>query len=81
MENNTGERIKRVIVEHLGVEASIVTDSAKLVEDLGADSLDSLDLVLAVNEEFGTHIPAEKLPDIHTVKQLQALVEAAISST
>jgi len=79
-DNSISERIKQVIVEHLGVEEDSVTDDALLVEDLGADSLDSLDLVLAVNEEFDTHIPADKLPEIQTVKQLVEMVDAAIAS-
>jgi len=69
------QRMKTVICEHLGVEASQVTESASLVEDLGADSLDALDLLMAVNEEFGTRIPAEKLPEILTVQDMINEVE------
>ncbi len=77
--NRVDERIRRVIVEHLGVEENQVTDDASFADDLGADSLDALDLLMAVNEEFGTRIPAEKLPEIHTVKQMVEAVEAAIA--
>ena len=76
---NVEERIKEVIVEHLGVEESQVTDNALFADDLGADSLDALDLLMAVNEEFGTHIPTDKLSDIHTVKQMIETVEKALS--
>jgi acyl carrier protein len=57
-------RSKKVVVEHLGVEESQVTDHANLIDDLGADSLDTVELVMAFEEEFGLEIPddtAEKL--------------------
>lgn len=58
------ERIKDIIVEQLGVNADQVTPGAKLMEDLGADSLDAVELVMAIEEEFGIEVPddeAEKL--------------------
>jgi acyl carrier protein len=64
------DQLKTVIREHLGVEESQVIESARFIEDLGADSLDALDLLMAVNEEFGTRIPAEQLTDILTVKDM-----------
>ena len=53
------ERVKEIIVEQLGVEAGQVTESAKFVEDLGADSLDTVELVMALEEEFSLEIPDE----------------------
>ena len=48
-----GERVKMIVVEHLGVEPEKVVDSASFIDDLGADSLDTVDLVMAFEEEFG----------------------------
>ena len=61
------ERVKNIIVEQLGVEESQVTDSAKFVEDLGADSLDTVELVMALEEEFSIEIPDEDAEKITTV--------------
>jgi acyl carrier protein len=61
------ERVKNIIVEQLGVEESQVTDSAKFVEDLGADSLDTVELVMALEEEFSIEIPDEDAEKIATV--------------
>lgn len=76
--NDIEGKLKQVISEHLGVDESRVTDSASFVDDLDTDSLDALDLLMAINEEFGTRIPAEKLSDIHTVRQMIDEVKAAI---
>ena len=73
--SNVDGRVKAVIVEHLGVAADQVANDAKFADDLGADSLDALDLLMAINEEFGIRIPAEQLPDIHTVKQMVDIVK------
>jgi acyl carrier protein len=61
------ERVKNIIVEQLGVEESQVTDSAKFIEDLGADSLDTVELVMALEEEFSIEIPDEDAEKITTV--------------
>ena len=61
------ERVKEIIVEQLGVEASQVTDNAKFVEDLGADSLDTVELVMALEEEFSLEIPDEDAEKIVAV--------------
>ena len=61
------ERVKEIIVEQLGVEASQVTDRAKFVEDLGADSLDTVELVMALEEEFSIEIPDEDAEKILSV--------------
>ena len=65
-EKSTEQRVKDIIVEQLGVNADQVTPDAKFIEDLGADSLDTVELVMALEEEFGHEIPdeeAEKLRD------------------
>jgi len=60
-------RVKEIIVEQLGVEAGQVTDRAKFVEDLGADSLDTVELVMALEEEFSIEIPDEDAEKILAV--------------
>jgi acyl carrier protein len=61
------ERVKEIIVEQLGVEASQVTERAKFVDDLGADSLDTVELVMALEEEFSIEIPDEEAEKILSV--------------
>jgi len=61
-------RVKNVVVEQLGVEESEVTNAASFVDDLGADSLDTVELVMALEEEFGTEIPDEEAEKITTVQ-------------
>jgi acyl carrier protein len=61
------ERVKEIIVEQLGVEANQVTERAKFVEDLGADSLDTVELVMALEEEFSLEIPDEDAEKITSV--------------
>ncbi len=61
-------RVKSVVVEQLGVEESEVTNAASCVDDLGADSLDTVELVMALEEEFGTEIPDEEAEKITTVQ-------------
>lgn len=61
------EKVKELIVEQLGVEASQVTEQAKFVEDLGADSLDTVELVMALEEEFSIEIPDEDAEKILAV--------------
>jgi acyl carrier protein len=57
--SDTAERVKKIVVEHLGVEAEKVTEDASFIDDLGADSLDIVELVMAFEEEFGVDIPDE----------------------
>jgi acyl carrier protein len=61
------EKIRRIIVDQLGVEESEVTEEASFVDDLGADSLDTVELVMALEEEFGIEIPDEDAEKIITV--------------
>ncbi len=62
------EKVKKIIVDQLGVEAAEVTPEASFIEDLGADSLDTVELVMALEEEFGIEIPDEEAEKIATVK-------------
>ena len=61
------DRVKKIIVDQLGVEEDLVTPEASFVDDLGADSLDTVELVMALEEEFGVEIPDEDAEKIATV--------------
>ena len=63
------DRVKKVIMEQLGVKEEQITDNASFVDDLGADSLDTVELVMALEEEFKTEIPDEEAEKITTVQQ------------
>lgn len=63
------ERVKKIIIEQLGVKEEQVTTNASFVNDLGADSLDTVELVMALEEEFGTEIPDTDAEKITTVKE------------
>ena len=62
------ERVKKIVAEQLGVKEEDVSESASFVEDLGADSLDTVELVMALEEEFETEIPDEEAEEITTVR-------------
>jgi acyl carrier protein len=66
--SETADRVKKIVVEHLGVEAEKVTEEASFIDDLGADSLDIVELVMAFEEEFGVEIPDDAAEKITTVK-------------
>ena len=61
-------KVKKIVVDHLGVDESKVTPEAKFIDDLGADSLDTVELVMAFEEEFGTEIPDDAAETIVTVQ-------------
>ena len=61
------ERVKKIVVEHLGVEEDKVSEKASFIDDLGADSLDTVELVMAFEEEFGVEIPDDAAEKILTV--------------
>ena len=69
-------RIKKVITNHLGVSEEKVTENAKFIEDLGADSLDQVELVMAFEEEFKCEIPDEAAEKIVTVKDAVELIKS-----
>ncbi|MBN8530698.1 MAG: acyl carrier protein [Alphaproteobacteria bacterium] len=73
---DTLERVKKIVVEHLGVEESKVTAQASFIDDLGADSLDTVELVMAFEEEFGCEIPDEAAEKIQTVGDAVKFIEA-----
>ncbi|MDD3593225.1 MAG: acyl carrier protein [Candidatus Gastranaerophilales bacterium] len=74
--SNTLERVKKVVVEQLSVDESQVVESASFTADLGADSLDTVELVMAFEEEFGCEIPDEDAEKIQTVKDAVDYIES-----
>lgn len=70
------EKLKEMIAENLGVDAADVTETSNFKEDLGADSLDLFELVMAMEEEFGVEIPTEDLEKIATVGDVIEYIEA-----
>ena len=69
------DRVKKIIVDQLGVEEETVTPEASFVDDLGADSLDTVELVMALEEEFGIEIPDEDAEKITRVKEATGYIE------
>ena len=65
--SDVAERVKKIVIEHLSVEPDKVTESASFIEDLGADSLDTVELVMAFEEEFNVEIPDDAAETIVTV--------------
>ena len=66
--SDVSDRVKKIVVDHLGVDEAKVTDSASFIDDLGADSLDTVELVMAFEEEFGVEIPDDAAEKILTIK-------------
>lgn len=69
------EKIKELVAENLGVDVSAITEKSSFKEDLGADSLDLFEMVMALEEEFGVEIPTEDLEKITTVGEVAAYIE------
>ena len=65
---NTEEQVKKIVVNHLGIEESKVTPGSKFIDDLGADSLDTVELVMAFEDKFGIEIPDDAAETILTVQ-------------
>lgn len=65
--SDVAERVKKIVIEHLGAEEEKVVEAASFIEDLGADSLDTVELVMAFEEEFGVEIPDDAAEKIVTV--------------
>ncbi len=73
--SDIADKIKRIVVEHLGVDEAKVTPEASLIDDLGADSLDTVELVMAFEEEFDVEIPEDAAEKIATVKDAIDYIE------
>ena len=73
--SDVGERVKKIVIEHLGVDEAKVVDGASFIDDLGADSLDTVELVMAFEEEFGCEIPDDAAEKILSVKDAIDYIE------
>jgi len=76
MASSIEEKVKQIIVEQLGVDEAEVTPTASFIDDLGADSLDTVELVMALEEGFGIEIPDEDAEKITTVKDALTYIES-----
>ncbi len=75
--SDTADRVKKIVIEHLGVEETKVTEGASFIDDLGADSLDTVELVMAFEEEFDCEIPDDAAEKILTVKDAISFIDAS----
>jgi len=75
--SDTAERVKKIVIEHLGVDEAKVSNEASFIDDLGADSLDTVELVMAFEEEFNIEIPDDAAEKILTVKDAISFIDAA----
>jgi acyl carrier protein len=73
--SDIADRVKKIVVDHLNVDEVKVADSASFIDDLGADSLDTVELVMAFEEEFGIEIPDDAAEKIVTVKDAVSFIE------
>ncbi len=80
MASDTFERVKKIIVDQLGVDETEVTQEASITDDLGADSLDQVELVMAFETEFGIDIPDEEAEKIKTVGDAITKIDASSSA-
>ncbi len=74
--SDVADRVKKIVLEHLGVDESKVVEGASFIDDLGADSLDTVELVMAFEEEFGCEIPDDDAEKIMTIKNAIDFIEA-----
>ena len=73
--SDVADRVKKIVLEHLGVDEAKVVEGASFIDDLGADSLDTVELVMAFEEEFGVEIPDDAAERILTVKDAVSFLE------
>ena len=74
--SDIADKVKKIVIEHLGVDEDKVTDTASFIDDLGADSLDTVELVMAFEEEFGIEIPDDAAEKIQTVQDAITFISA-----
>ncbi len=75
MSSDIAERVKKIVAEHFGVDDSKVTDDASFIDDLGADSLDPIELAMDFEDEFGCEIPEDAAEKFMTVKDIVDFIE------
>ena len=73
--SDVADRVKKIVLEHLGVDEDKVVENASFIDDLGADSLDTVELVMAFEEEFGIEIPDDAAEKILTIKDAIDFIE------
>ena len=76
MSNDVKPKIKKIVADHLGIEEEKVTEESSFIDDLGADSLDTVELVMAFEEEFGCEIPDDAAEKIMTVQDAVTFIES-----
>ncbi|HBR62065.1 acyl carrier protein [Paracoccaceae bacterium] len=76
--SDISDRVRKIVVEHLGVEEDKVVDNASFIDDLGADSLDTVELVMAFEEEFGIEIPDDAAEAIQTFSDAVNFINEAV---
>ena len=78
--SDTADRVQKIVVEHLGVEADKVTQEASFIDDLGADSLDIVELVMEFEDEFETNIPDDQAEKIQNIGQAIDFIKANMNT-
>ena len=81
MQASIESKVKEIIVEHLEIDEEKVIPEASFADDLDLDSLDAMDVLMAINEEFKIHIPPEKMDQIQTVQDMIAAVQLSLIRT
>ena len=79
--SDVADRVKKIVLDHLGVEQDKVVENASFIDDLGADSLDTVELVMAFEEEFGCEIPDDAAEKIMTIKDAIEFIESIKSKS
>ena len=74
--SDVADRVKKIVIEHLGIDEDKVIEAANFIEDLGADSLDTVELVMAFEEEFGCEIPDDAAENISIIKNAIDFIES-----
>ena len=77
MSDDISSKVKKIVADHLGIDEAKVTDESSFIDDLGADSLDTVELVMAFEEEFEIEIPDDAAEKIQTIKDAIDFIEAA----
>ena len=77
MSDEISSKIKKIVADHLGIDVAKIEDESSFIDDLGADSLDTVELVMAFEEEFGIEIPDEEAEKISTLEDAVSYIKSA----